>query len=181
MSSCDCVSNLAYRKKRSTTLSSDFFWPNVREQLIRITMVMSRIFIILLKLMYVENYSSFARIESHTEYAINAMNMMRPIISPVWEPASDALYQSKPPNLRNAAMTPNSDPPAINPDAISVPRENRALSSFSFLERVVTHQETMPPMTSGVFSSCGIYMPSANASGEMLTITRINEMTAPTR
>src|SRR5208283_1855155 len=101
--------------------------------------------------------------------------------SPVCESARDALYQSKPPNLRNAAMTPNSEPPAMNPDAMSVPRENRALFNFSLFEREVTHHETIPPMTSGVFSSCGIYIPSAKASGEIFTITKINEITAPTR
>ena len=44
----------------------------------------------------------------------------------------------------------------------------RAVFSFLFLLRVETNQAMMPPIRSGVLSSCGMYIPSAKASGGTL-------------
>ena len=54
-------------------------------------------------------------------------------------------------NRRTAPMTPNKDAPAINPEAISVPRWVRASTIFSFFELLLTICAIKPPMIRGVF------------------------------
>src|ERR1041384_4120382 len=87
--------------------------------------------------------------------------MTSPRISPEFDPAHGALKKSIPPNLRKAPITPKSDPPAMKPDAMSVPRENLALFSFSFFDLVVTNHATSPPARRGVLSS-GLHQRSRN-------------------
>ena len=65
-------------------------------------------------------------------------------------------YQSAPAYFNTALITPIRAPPAINPEAISVPRSRRILFTFSSLLRVDTYQLTSPPINKGVFRSNGI-------------------------
>ena len=62
-----------------------------------------------------------------------------------------------------ALTTPISAPPAMNPEAISVPRSMRALFSAASFERFETNQAIRPPTTSGALSSIGMNIPSAKA------------------
>ena len=54
------------------------------------------------------------------------------------------INQSAPQYFKIALITPIKAPPAINPEAINVPRSRRALFTFSSLLRVPTYQLTKP-------------------------------------
>jgi uncharacterized membrane protein YphA (DoxX/SURF4 family) len=80
---------------------------------------------------------------------------------------------------RIALTTPISAPPAINPEAMSVPFSVRAsLSSLSLL-RLPTYHAIAPPTSIGVFKSIGMNMPSANGRAGTLKNVRRRAMTAP--
>ena len=70
-------------------------------------------------------------------------------------------------------------PPAMKPEAMSVPRSNRALLSASSCVRVETYQAIRPPVTSGAFSSMGMNMPSAKASAGTPIVVSISASMAP--
>ena len=72
-----------------------------------------------------------------------------------------------------------SAPPAMNPDAKSVPLSPRALLIASLFERVVTYQLIAPPTSSGIFSSKGMNIPRAKARAGTLQRSSTNAITAP--
>ena len=74
-----------------------------------------------------------------------------------------SLMKLRPPKRIKALTTPMSAPPAMKPEAMSVPFSPRSLLMFSSFVRVVTYQLIAPPTTSGMFSSIGMNMPSAKA------------------
>ena len=87
----------------------------------------------------------------------------------------DSLTGLNPPKRSRALTTPIKAPPAIKPEANSVPFSPRASLTALSLERVVTYQFTAPPITNGTFSSRGINIPKAKANaaqglGEMIEI-----------
>ena len=90
--------------------------------------------------------------------------MTSPVHSAAFDEAHPLRNQSTSANFRRALTTPISAPPAMKPDAISVPRSKRALLRASSFERFETNHATRPPTTSGAFSSIGMNMPSAKAS-----------------
>ena len=91
------------------------------------------------------------------------------------------INQSAPQYFRIALITPIKAPPAINPEAINVPRSRRALFTFSSLLRVPTYQLTKPPINSGVFKSNGINIPRAKANAGTPIIVKINAKAAPAK
>ena len=82
-------------------------------------------------------------------------------------------------NLSIALTTPINAPPAIKPDAMSVPLLLRALLSTSSLLRVLTYHEIAPPINKGILRSIGMNIPSANGSAGILAKVSINAITAP--
>ena len=90
-------------------------------------------------------------------------------------------YQSAPAYFNTALITPIRAPPAINPEAISVPRSRRILFTFSSLLRVDTYQLTSPPINKGVFRSNGINIPRAKARAGTPIMVRINASAAPAK
>ena len=93
----------------------------------------------------------------------------------------DEANQSAPKYLSSALTTPISAPPAIKPDAISVPRSRRAFFPRSLPLRLATYQLIRPPTRSGVLSSSGMNIPSANASAGTPIIVKISASAAPAR
>ena len=82
-------------------------------------------------------------------------------------------------NLRIALTTPMSAPPAMNPDAISVPFSMRAsFVALSWL-RVLTNHEMAPPTSIGMLRSRGMNMPSAKGSAGILKNVSTRAMRAP--
>ena len=73
-----------------------------------------------------------------------------------------------PPKRMAALITPINAPPAMKPEANSVPFSPRAALTALSLLRVVTYQLIAPPTTSGMFSSSGMNMPNAKANAGTL-------------
>jgi hypothetical protein len=82
-------------------------------------------------------------------------------------------------NLSTAAKTPTRAPPAMKPEAMSVPWSWRALATAPSFEERRSSQATAAPTTSGELSSMGRYMPSAKASPETPHSSRATAKTAP--
>ena len=90
-------------------------------------------------------------------------------------------YQSAPAYFNTALITPINAPPAIKPEAISVPLSRRILFTFSSLLRVDTYQLTKPPTNNGVFNSNGINIPKAKAKAGTPIMVRIKAKAAPAK
>ncbi|MGC4000174.1 MAG: N-6 DNA methylase [Anaeromyxobacter sp.] len=82
-------------------------------------------------------------------------------------------------NRSSAVMTPMSAPPAMKPDAISVPRSWRAAATFSSFDDRLSSQAVAAPRISGELRSMGRYMPSARARPETPHISAATAKTAP--
>ena len=89
------------------------------------------------------------------------------------------IYMSTSANLRMALTTPMSAPPAMNPEAMSVPFSTRASLRALSLLRLPTNHETAPPMSIGMLRSSGMNIPSANGSAGTLKNVRMRAITAP--
>ena len=89
------------------------------------------------------------------------------------------MNQSAPANLSTAETTPIRAPPAMKPDAISVPFFT--LASFTSLSLLLlpTHQEMAPPSRSGKFKSIGMNIPRQNANVGTLQKFSSSAMAAP--
>ena len=90
-----------------------------------------------------------------------------------------ALAKLMPPNCMAALTTPIKAPPAMKPEARSVPRSPRRLFNSAEVEREVTYQLTAPPTMSGRLSCKGMNMPRAKARAEMPQALSRSEMRAP--
>ena len=77
-----------------------------------------------------------------------------------------------------ALTTPINAPPAMKPEAMSVPRLLFALACSASLWRLTAHA-TKPPTTSGALSSIGINIPRAKGSAGSLIKVRIRAIRAP--
>ena len=107
------------------------------------------------------------------------MYITSPIHSALFEAAQSAINHSTPTNFSTAETTPISAPPAMNPEAISVPRSKRALFSASSFERDDTNHAIRPPTTSGAFRYIGMNIPSENANAGTPIAVSTNASAAP--
>ena len=90
-----------------------------------------------------------------------------------------AMNQSTLKNFSSALTTPINAPPAMNPEAISVPLFRRASFRALSFERVLTYQEIAPPTSNGRLRSIGMNIPSANANAGILKKVSTMASTAP--
>ena len=87
--------------------------------------------------------------------------------------------QSTPANFRIALTTPISAPPAMKPEAISVPFSWRAEFTASSLLRLLTYQLMAPPTSRGRLRSRGMNMPRQKARAGTLNTVRRMAIAAP--
>ena len=93
--------------------------------------------------------------------------------------AEGFIYTSTFANLRMALTTPMRAPPAMKPEAMSVPFS--VLSSFNALSllRLPTNHEIAPPTSIGMLRSIGMNIPRAKGRAGTLKNVRTRAMTAP--
>ena len=89
------------------------------------------------------------------------------------------MVRSSPPNLMTALTTPIKAPPAMKPEATSVPFSLRAVLTALSLERVDTYQATNPPISRGTSSDIGINIPRAKAKAGTRHSVKTTAITAP--
>lgn len=86
---------------------------------------------------------------------------------------------SNPAKRVRAANTPKSAPPAMSPDAMSVPRSRRASFTALSAERVLTNHAIAPPTSRGALSCMGMNIPRQNASAGTPSQLSSTASTAP--